>query len=65
MGTCRAPDDMTALAELCVLLGSAQVKEVARTYGRKLLVSVETDPQVDILNVKRYYTKNFLPVAIK
>ena len=56
---------MTALAELCVLLGSAQVKEVARTYGRKLLVSVETDPQVDILNVKRYYMKNFLPVAIK
>jgi len=41
----RAPDDMTALAELCVLLGSAQVKDVARTYGRKLLVSVETDPQ--------------------
>ena len=45
----RAPDDMTALAELCVVFGSSVVKEAARRYGRNLLVSVQSEP----VNLKR------------
>ena len=39
----RAPDDLTALAELTVLFGSQAVKEAARRYGRRLLTSQETE----------------------
>ena len=49
----RAPDDMTALAELCVLFGSCTVKEAARRYGRSLLVSVESEP-VNLKQMCRY-----------
>ena len=30
----RAPDDMTALAELTVLFGSQQIKALAKQFGR-------------------------------
>lgn len=40
----RAPDDMTALAELAVLFGSRNLREQAKRYGRSLLTSVESDP---------------------
>jgi hypothetical protein len=41
----RAPDDLTALAELTVLFGSRAVKETAKRYGRRLLTSQESEPK--------------------
>merc|ERR1719319_2036807 len=35
----RAPDDMTALAELSSLLGTAQIQAAAKKYNRKVIVS--------------------------
>jgi len=40
----RAPDDMTALAELTVLFGSKAVGGLAARLGRNLLLSVESEP---------------------
>jgi serine/threonine protein kinase len=40
----RAPDDMTALAELAVVFGTQRVKDLAKKFGRSLLVSVESRP---------------------
>jgi len=39
----RAPDDMTALAELTVLFGSGPVRELAKKLGRKLVTSLESE----------------------
>ena len=41
----RAPDDLTALAELTVLFGTKNVKEAAKRYGRRLATSQETEPK--------------------
>eukprot|EP00088_Acartia_fossae_P031239 TRINITY_DN32158_c0_g1_i5.p1 TRINITY_DN32158_c0_g1~~TRINITY_DN32158_c0_g1_i5.p1 ORF type:complete len:773 (-),score=109.80 TRINITY_DN32158_c0_g1_i5:412-2730(-) len=41
----RAPDDMTALAELTVIFGSQQMKTLAKKFGRRLTISKESDPQ--------------------
>jgi len=41
----RAPDDMTALAELTVIFGSGEMKMLAKKYGRSLCVARESDPQ--------------------
>lgn len=35
----RAPDDMTALAELMTLCGTKQVQSAAKRYGRRLIMS--------------------------
>jgi len=35
----RAPDDMTALAELMTLCGTKQVQAAAKRYGRRLTIS--------------------------
>lgn len=35
----RAPDDMTALAELMTLCGTKQLQTAAKRYGRRLTVS--------------------------
>ncbi len=41
----RAPDDMTALAELTVLFGTKNVREVAKRYGRRLVTSLDAQPK--------------------
>ena len=41
----RAPDDMTALAELTVIFGSGEIKMLAKKYGRSVCVARESDPQ--------------------
>ena len=40
----RAPDDMTALAELTVVFGTQRVKELAKKFGRSLLTSAYSEP---------------------
>lgn len=40
----RAPDDMTALAELSVIFGTQRVRELAKKFGRSLLTSVDSEP---------------------
>lgn len=41
----RAPDDMTALAELTVIFGSGEIKMLAKKYGRSVCVARESDQQ--------------------
>jgi cell division control protein 7 len=41
----RAPDDMTALAELTTLFGTKNVREVAKRYGRRLVTSLDAQPK--------------------
>lgn len=49
----RAPDDMTALAELMTLFGTKQLQIAAKKYSRRLTVSTEKEG-CDLASVCRH-----------